>query len=769
MHGRPCYRVTFCDGSEFIADADHQWQTFGLRAREGLRHRTEEFGAARRAKRPARSKGIRNDLLTTNAVREYSCLPPNEAKIVTTAEMAATLLHRGRSNHAIRVCPGLELPAADLPIDPYVLGVWLGDGTRGQGAITSADKQVVEEIERRGFVVRKRASKYGYGILGLGAKLSALGIYQSKAVPSAYLRASREQRLDLLCGLMDTDGTANKRGTCEFDNCDLQLALSVQELLASLGIKARLREGRARLNGKDCGPKYRLKFTTTKPVFKLQRKLDRLAQVTERGTQDWRIVKSVEPVESEPVRCIQVDSASSLFLAGREMVPTHNSHLMRVAAIVWCALIPGLQVYLFRRVSPDLYKNHMEGPTSFPALLAPWLDSGYCKINYSTNQVAYGNGSKIHLCHCQHEGDVIKYQGPEIHVLMMDELTHFTAKIYKFLRSRVRIAGLQIPPQFAGQFPRILASTNPGGIGHNWVRAEWIAKLKPFELKQMSREDGGLIRQFIPARLADNPTLIETDPHYADRLAGLGNAALVKAMLEGDWNIVAGGALDDLWTPRVIVPRFVVPRSWRVDRSFDWGSSKPFSTLWWAEADGTDATLPDGSKWCPPKRTLILAHEWYGASAANEGLKMPARQMAKGIKEREQGLLAGKWIAALPRPGPADNSIATMSQPGTPTIAQEMQAEGVTWEESDKSPGSRKTGLDLTRARLAESNKDRPEHPALYFMNHCVQAISHLPVLPRDTKNPDDVDSSAEDHDYDALRYRVLATRREVRAEPMRF
>jgi hypothetical protein len=435
-----------------------------------------------------------------------------------------------------------------------------------------------------------------------------------------------------------------------------------------------------------------------------------------------------------------------------------KSHLLRVAAIAWCATIPGLQVYLFRRLSPDLLKNHMEGVTGFPALLSNWVDAKHCKINYSSNEIKFWNGAKIFLCHCQHEKDMYKYQGVEMNVLLIDELTHFSEKIFRFLRSRVRLGGLVIAEQFKHLFPRIIAGSNPGGIGHNWVRSTFVQAAQPLQIVKQSQKDGGMMRQFIPAKLEDNPTLTENDPDYSLRLDGLGDAAMVKAMRDGDWNIVSGGAFDDVWREdKIIKPRFKIPSSWRVDRSFDWGSSHPFSVLWWAESDGTEAKTMDGGIFCAPKGSLILIEEWYGSKGGNEGLKMAPLDVAKGILSRDDMLINAGWITSRPKAGPADNQICDVRDPSTPTIADEMKKVGVYWTRSDKTSGSRKIGLELMRSRIKEACKDLPENPALYIMANCVNVATNWPVLPRDPKNTDDVDTKAVDHDYDAGRYRVLA------------
>lgn len=430
-----------------------------------------------------------------------------------------------------------------------------------------------------------------------------------------------------------------------------------------------------------------------------------------------------------------------------------KSHVQRVAAIAACVAIPGLQAYIFRRTYPELYDTHMTGPAGFFVLLASWIAAGHAKINLSEMRIDFpATRSAIHLCHCQHEKDVFRYQGAEIHFLLPDELTHFSSSMYAYLRGRVRLGGLEIPPEWVGKFPRILASTNPGGPGHNWVKAAWIDGHAPMEKWRAQKSDGGMLRQFIPAKLEDNPTLHLNDPDYADRLSGLGDPALVRAMLEGDWDIVAGGAIDDVWKrDRHVIAPFDLPSSWRLDRSFDWGSSHPFSVCWWAESDGSDLVLRDKTKRSSPKGTLFMVGEWYGWNGQpNKGLRATSSEISRGILQREKD-----WgFAGRVRPGPADSAIYAVEDGHS--IAAEMSGHGVTWTESEKGPGSRVAGLEAVRRVLKAGLSFPLEDRGLFISESCPQAIRTLPVLPRDPRKPDDVDTASEDHIFDAVRYRVI-------------
>ncbi len=428
-----------------------------------------------------------------------------------------------------------------------------------------------------------------------------------------------------------------------------------------------------------------------------------------------------------------------------------KSYLLRVAALAWCVAIPGLQVYLFRRTRPELFKNHIDGPAGLPAMLAPWLQRGVCRMSLSNSpSVSFtASGSKVHFAYCQYEKDVFRFQGTDIHVLLIDELTQWTEDMYLFLRSRVRQSGLVVPPSERKNFPRILCGANPGGIGHNWVKAAFVDPAPPLAIMQQSPRLGGMRRQFIPARLEDNPALLQNDPGYEARLLGLGNKSLVRAMRDGDWNIVAGGMFDDLWSAEIhVVSPFRIPATWRVDRSFDWGSSRPFSVGWWAESDGADVIDDHGQRRSTRPGDLFRVAEWYGCSGRpNQGLRMTPKEIAIGIlqREREMGLKV--------KPGPADSSIFDASSGHS--IAMEMVREGVHWLPADKSPGSRKQGWLKVRTML--QNAIDEDSPGLFVFEQCRHFIRTVPSLPRSERDMDDVDTRAEDHIGDETRYRIYS------------
>ena len=297
MRDRECYEVLLSDGSRFIADAQHQWVTFT----KSERVRAQRTGQAPTSK--------------------------------TTEQLAASLrTANGKEwNHHIPLAEAVHYPERELPIDPYVFGIWLGDGTTVSATITTADQQVVDEIRAAGYELhRDEAGRFASGD-GLTAQLRALGVLGDKHVTIDYLEASFAQRLALLQGLMDSDGYVDEIGRCEFVSTLPQLADAVFELAAGLGLRPVQRKKNVTLNGIDMGVAYQVKFTPHLPVFRLERKLARLAP--KRRQARFRAVVAVRPVPSVAVRCIEVEAEDGVFLVGRAFVPTHNSSLGRLGLL----------------------------------------------------------------------------------------------------------------------------------------------------------------------------------------------------------------------------------------------------------------------------------------------------------------------------------------------------------------------------------------------------------------------------------------------------
>ena len=310
MQNRPCYEVVLSDGSVFIADEQHQWVT------------------------RSKAERVRKDRPSSK----------------TTAQIAESLRVGSEWNHHIPVAgPARYDGAHDLPIDPYVLGIWLGDGTTTKAEITTADAQVVDEIRAAGYEIHKTSATYGWRIGRhpedrtrdaqgryesgdcFQVALRLLSVLGDKHIPASYLTAGYEQRLALLQGLMDSDGFADEVGRCEFVSTLPHLSDGVAELAASLGLRPVVRKKRVTLNGIEQAPGYRVTFTPHLPVFRLERMLARLAP--KRRQSRFRAVVAVRPIPSVPVRCIQVAANSGTFLVGRNYVPTHNSSLGRLGLL----------------------------------------------------------------------------------------------------------------------------------------------------------------------------------------------------------------------------------------------------------------------------------------------------------------------------------------------------------------------------------------------------------------------------------------------------
>lgn len=368
------------------------------------------------------------------------------------------------------------------------------------------------------------------------------------------------------------------------------------------------------------------------------------------------------------------------------------------------------------------------------------------------------------------------YHGQEFPFIGWNELTKYpNPELFDMLMSCNRTSYLpeENPiylddsgkPHFLPEIPLIVfATTNPFGAGHNWVKRRFIDPAAPgqilrkvtnvFNPRTQRREDIVKTQVRLFGSYKENRYL---SPEYVAELEGMRNQNRRRAWLWGDWDIVAGGAIDDLWDEVFhIAPRFRIPKGWYVDRSFDWGSTKPFSIGWWAEANGEEVKLEDGTTWCPPPGTLFRIAEIYGTEelGSNKGVQWGTAKIAEAIHKMEAHLKGDKWVKGTINPGPADSSIFDKT-PDNDSIAKIFSDNGVEWERADKTPGSRKLGLQILRDRLQASLDS--EGPGIYFMREtCPATLALLPVVPRDEIDQDDVDTESEDHLYDDVRYRCL-------------
>jgi hypothetical protein len=289
----------------------------------------------------------------------------------------------------------------------------------------------------------------------------------------------------------------------------------------------------------------------------------------------------------------------------------------------------------------------------------------------------------------------------------------------------------------AGVPCRIRLTGNPGGPGHQWVRARYI---DPAPLGwQVIRDDRtGLERVYIPSRVTDNRHL---GADYVSRLKAAGSPELVRAWLEGDWSVIAGAFFPEFDAGRHIIAPRALPEHWQRFRSLDWGSARPFSVGWWAVSDGT---LPDIAR-----GALLRYREWYGSTGEpNVGLRLTAEEVATGIKRRETSD-PGQVL------GVADPAI--FSSDGGPSIAERMGRAGVTFKAADNARVARMGALggwDQVRQRL---KGDAEGQPMMLIFATCVDAIRTLPALQHDGSRAEDVDTEGEDHAADEIRYACMS------------
>jgi len=394
---------------------------------------------------------------------------------------------------------------------------------------------------------------------------------------------------------------------------------------------------------------------------------------------------------------------------------------------------PNHRAILFRHTNDELRELIWNAKEMYP--------KAYPKAKWSEQKSTwtFPSGATQWMTYLDRDDDVLRYQGQAYNWIGFDELTQWpTPFAWNYMRSRLRTTDPTLPLYMRG-------TTNPGNIGASWVRAMFIDAEpnwgQPFPARDLDtdrvlaypqghRLAGQILfmRRFIPARLTDNPYLYESGQYEANLLSL--PEAQRRQLLDGDWDVVEGAAFPEFRRSIHVCDPFEIPSGWQRFRSCDWGYSAPYCVLWFAvDWDGN----------------LYVYREIYGKG-------LDADVLANKILDIEEGESI--------RYGILDSSTWAKKGDTGPSIAEIMIKQGCRWRPSDRRPGSRVLSkMELHRrlsvrpcGRYDEEGKELMQ-PSVKFFSTCHNLIRTFPVLPTDKNNSEDVDTRAEDHPYDALRY----------------
>ena len=399
-------------------------------------------------------------------------------------------------------------------------------------------------------------------------------------------------------------------------------------------------------------------------------------------------------------------------------------------ALFRCLQYPGTTAYIFRRTYRELEDSIIkEAILSYPKEIATY--------NSGRHEHKLINGSMILYRHCENLMDAYTYKGMEIQWLYFDELTTFSYDVYTFLKSRLRAK------KELGVRPCVRCTSNPGDIGHAWVKARFVDSgpymsiVRHEFFSKTENKTKHTTTQYIPAFVTENPYI---GKEYIDELEQKPEA-LRRALLFGEWDAFEGQVFIE-WADKPehyvdgigthVIEPFEIPYSWPRYTSFDFGYSKPFSVGWWA-------MRPDGC--------LIRYREWYGCTGTpNEGLKITPEQIALGIVEKEaEERREGIGFIRYADPAIFDASTGE-------SVADKMRLKGVTWQKADHARIAGKMQMH-ERLRIEEETG----RPRLQVFTTCKDFIRTIPALSYSLSKPEDVDSEGEDHIYDECRYLLMA------------
>ena len=415
--------------------------------------------------------------------------------------------------------------------------------------------------------------------------------------------------------------------------------------------------------------------------------------------------------------------------------------IMDYAQHVGCGYGPAWRGILFRETFPQL--------SDVIARTKKWFSLIFPDAKYNSTQSKwiFRDGEELLFRHMNDASDYWKYHGHEYPWVGWEELTNWIdGTCYEAMKSTNRSSHTGIPKKYR-------STCNPWGPGHSYWKSYFIDPAPPLT---KIYNDAGEIRMRIHGSIEENRILLKANPEYIQLLDGLSDPNQRKAWREGSWDIASGGYFTDVWHPlkHIIDPITpdLVPNGWRWRRAFDWGSSKPAALGVYIISDGTP--LRDNRMF--PRGSIIRVDEWYacerdrrGRTIPNKGLQLSNLDIGREISSFYQGV---RWNGCV-----ADPSIFT--EQGGPSIFEQIRkgAPGLIFNKADN---QRVAGWQAMRTMLSESAKDVPESPGLWICRNNVEWLRTVPVLMRDDKKPDDIDTDMEDHIADETRYVCQSVKR---------
>ncbi len=698
-----CYEIEFMDGRKIKCGQEHEWPF-------EVSNRTLKKGSKRQ-------------------------------RITTTKDLYNRFVRYKTTKTAYRLLIPLISPVEqknniELAIKPYTLGVLLGDGSFRVYAtqFTSYDEEIIQKVVNQGYKVTAYTNT-AFGICGLGKEKKKLGLTgklsNAKHIPREYLEASIEDRFELLRGLMDTDGYTG--GTsCEYTTVSKELCDGIRELIWSLGGKASVSTKIGSYKKPDgtkvlCQKVYRINITfedNTK-IFSLSRKKN-IAKTSFNGASSKLKlrIKNIIPIGKHKCKCITIDHPEHLFITTNYIV-TKNSGKSDAFLVDPLRYVnnPDFRGLILRRTMPAL-KDLVRGAKELYFKAFP-----SCKWREQEKMFTFPSGASIDFGYLDNIDDCERYHGQEYSWLGIDEISQFPdISWYYKLKGSIRSTKMKT---------KIRCTSNPTGVGRNWVKEYWVDQgdANTTIVESVDSVFGKLevTKKWLHSTVRDNPALMSS-PQYLAVLATYPEP-LRSAWLDGSWDAIEGMAFPEFSKKLHVIEPIHIHSSWVRFRGCDWGYASPAVCLWCAIDYDNNIYV---------YRELAV----NGDISRQRGEEpLTAGPFARKVLELEQGEFV-KW-------GVLDASTWAKKGDEGPSIAEAMEMERCFWRQSDRSAKQREAGkLELHRLLKIDSLTQKPK---IFIFNTCKELIKELASLPIDETNPEDVDTDARDHAYDALRYALMS------------